>query len=111
MPRSTEPIEVKRSSHQSQKGSISETARWAQEGNSQMLLYSYSSQTPQLITSFSYHCIFPNLPGVVEVVDEVLDNGCSVGGLDTLVVVGNDGARGGTGNNDTLLTLYPIQRD
>lgn len=71
-----------------------------------MLLYFLFFTNPQLITSFSYHCVFSNLLGFVEVVDEVLDNGRGVGGLDGLAVVGDDGARGGTGNNDTLLTLY-----
>lgn len=55
--------------------------------------------------------MFSNLPGVVEVVDEVLDNGRGVGGLDRLAVVGNDGARGSTGNNDTLLALHHAIRN
>ena len=85
--------------------SISEASRWDQERNSRMLLYFLFFITPQLITSFRYHCVCSNLPGVVEIVDEVLDNGGSVGSLDGLVVVGDDSARGGTGNDDTLLTL------
>lgn len=72
-----------------------------------MLLYFlFFTKTPRLITSFSNHCMFPSLPGVVEVVNEVLNDGGSIGGLDGLTVVGDDGARGSTGNDDTLLALY-----
>jgi hypothetical protein len=45
------------------------------------------------------------LPGVVDVVDEVLDNGCGVGGLDGLAVVGDHDARDGLDDDDTLLAL------
>lgn len=47
-----------------------------------------------------------HLPGVVDVVNEVLDNNCCVGGLNGFVVVGNNNARDGLDNDDTLLALY-----
>ena len=42
---------------------------------------------------------------LVEVVNQVLNDSGGVGGLDALTVVGNDGARGSAGHDDTLLTL------
>ena len=40
-----------------------------------------------------------------DVVNEVLDNGCGVGGLDILGVMGDHDARLGLHNDNTLLTL------
>lgn len=45
--------------------------------------------------------------GLVKVVNKVLDNGSSVGGLNVLAVVGDHSTRGGTDNNSALLTLFP----
>lgn len=54
------------------------------------------------------HFISPpklHLPGVVDVVNEVLDNGCGVGSLDGLGVVGDNDAGDGLDNDNTLLAL------
>jgi hypothetical protein len=45
--------------------------------------------------------------GLVKVVNKVLNNGSSVGGLNVLAVVGDHSARRGTDNNSALLTLFP----
>ena len=45
-----------------------------------------------------------HLPGVVDVVNEVLDNNCCVGGLNGFVVVGNNNARDGL---DTTIPSLP----
>lgn len=42
---------------------------------------------------------------LVEVVNQVLNDSGGVGGLDALTVVGDNGARGSAGHDDTLLTL------
>ena len=47
-----------------------------------------------------------HLPGVVDVVNEVLDNNCCVGGLNGFIVVGDNNAGDGLDNDDTLLALY-----
>lgn len=47
-----------------------------------------------------------NLLRVVDVVDEVLNDGCGVGGLDALAVVGDHGASRGADDDDALLTLH-----
>jgi hypothetical protein len=47
-----------------------------------------------------------NLLRVVDVVDEVLNDGCGVGGLDALAVVGDHRASRGADDDDALLTLY-----
>lgn len=102
---STWPFEAKKSSHKARKeGQVKRHAGLKREIVARSFI-SYSSQTLQLIISFSYHRVFSGLLGVVEVVDKVLDNSGRVGGLDGLSVVGDDGARGGTGNDNTLLAL------
>lgn len=65
----------------------------------------YSSQP--LISHLGIHisCLL-RLLGVVDVVDQVLDDSSGVGGLDALAVVGDDGAGGGTDNNGALLALF-----
>lgn len=46
-----------------------------------------------------------HLPGVVDVVHEVLDDSRGVGGLDGFGVVGNDHARHGLDGDNTFLAL------
>ena len=86
---------------------IAATKRKRQEKKSCSFIC-YSSQ--RLI--FSFHLISEaslvqgaHLLGVVDVVDDLLDNGSGVGGLDTLGVVGDHSAGRSTDNDGTLLTL------
>lgn len=47
---------------------------------------------------------------VVDVVDQVLDNGRGVGGLHALAVVGDDRAGRGADNDGALLALYTMRQ-